>query len=249
MRWYPGRWPGLRFGVLLAVATFLPVPLAAGAPGQDREWLECTGEARPPEPHRPPAHRPLPVASDFFDLAAVEAAVRSEGAGTAGEGCALFLMRWNSGRMTESFGVLEATASEATVARIEEALLASRPVRANRTQFMRVRVLVGLTGEVTLETGIAWEVPASLTDPDAVADVLGGVFLEGASWRMALFEVLVTVDGPPATFNLTRSTGNGRVDQHLEWLIPSFTFTAMRVEGVPFGSWLRLPLRLESPQE
>jgi len=178
MRTYPGRWPNLQLGVLfLAVAALAPAPLDARGLVQDRDWLQCSGEARLPEPDRPSAYRPVPVAGHFFDLALLEAGVRPHGGGPSGGG-AFFLVRWISGRLPEASGDLE-----------------------------------------------------------------------GAPWRMVLFEVLVTADGPPATFNLSRSSGNARVDQHVEWLIPSLAFTAMRVEGTPFGSWLSLPLRLESPQE
>ena len=61
--------------------------------------------------------------------------------------------------------------------------------------------------------------------------------------------VVRIADGPATTFQLSRSSGNVRVDQHLEWLITSFSFRAMRVEGMPFESWLRLPLRLQAPEE
>jgi len=230
---------------LILLAGFLaqPSPTHAqqGTPAGP-QWVTCTDQAAPPPGTRTVSGRLPPIPETTFRVAAALGVLSEVWEDESDSGCVLFLMRWTREGELEPVRILESGVDEATAARIQDALLEYRVLRAPSPGHLRVRVQQGSNGELPeLAVGFAWEELPSLANADEVEDLVAAVQVGTAPRRDIILRAVVSEEGLIEEIEVVRPSGDSFVDQQFLWVSEFFRFHPARVEGSPIPGTVQLP--------
>lgn len=235
--------------LLLVAAVAAPAALEA----QGSEWRRSSACTR--ERHREPRRRPAEVRRDSL-RAHVQAAIRDDivrGAGQAGlaaEGLVLvqYDQRTGAGKIWPAQGAVTPAVLAGVYERAQP-LLAAYPVeRAERGDVVLHVRLDSLPMETPRVGDVVLECRPDVTNAGEVRRMIEDFAQQGpsASPRPAMVRALVARDGEVVFVELSRSSGNVRVDDFALELFDRMRFAPASIDGVPVDVWVQQPVEVRS---